>query len=156
MDEKLYSIEEVASILNLHHKTIRRYITSGELRANKVGKQWRISGHDLSLFLESSNIELGLVKNNETEVIEHITNSDVEIEDISVSSVVDIKNITHDDYNRISNSLLAVMNTPEVRRSKASINMKYSKEMQNLKIMLWGSLEFNKELLDLISIFTEK
>ncbi len=155
MEEKLYSIEEVANILNLHHKTIRRYITSGELRANKVGKQWRISGHDLSLFLESSNIDLNTTKNSDSETLEYSTNSNLELGDIKVSSVVDIKNITLENYNRISNSLLAVMNTPEIRQSKATINMKYTKEQENLKIMLWGNIDFTKELLDLIQIFTE-
>ncbi len=155
MEEKLYSIEEVATILNLHHKTIRRYITSGELRANKVGKQWRISGHDLSLFLESSNIDLSPTNNTNAETIEYTTNSNLDLGDIKVSSVVDIKNIDFENYNRISNSLVAVMNTPEVRQSKATINMKYTRELENLKIMLWGNITFTKELLDLIAIFTE-
>ncbi len=155
MEEKLYSIEEVASILNLHHKTIRRYITSGELRASKVGKQWRISGHDLSLFLESSNIELNPIKNTDIDAIEYSTNSNLEVGDIKVSSVIDIKNITLDNYNRISNTLLAVMNTPDVRNTQATINMKYTKDNENLKIMLWGNVDFTKEFLELIALFKE-
>ncbi len=155
MEEKLYSIEEVATILRVHHKTIRRYITSGQLRASKVGKQWRVSGHDLSQFVEGSEIE---VKGNSNEQSIEFTaneNNNLISGDINVSTVVDIKNLKEVEYDRISNSLLAVMNSTDVRVSKATINMKYTKENGNLKIMLWGTLEFTKELLDLISIFTD-
>ena len=58
MEEKFYTIDQIAEILGMHHKTIRRFITKGKLRANKIGKQWRISGHDLSLFMESNNITI--------------------------------------------------------------------------------------------------
>ena len=61
MEEKFYTIDQIAEILGMHHKTIRKFITEGKLRANKVGKQWRISGHDLSLFMEDNNVN---IKNN--------------------------------------------------------------------------------------------
>ena len=58
MEEKFYTIDQIAEILGMHHKTIRKFITEGKLRANKVGKQWRISGHDLSLFMEDNNVNI--------------------------------------------------------------------------------------------------
>ena len=56
MEDKFYTIDKIAEMLGMHHKTIRKFITEGKLRANKVGKQWRISGHDLSLFMEDNNV----------------------------------------------------------------------------------------------------
>lgn len=152
MEQKLYTIEEVAEILNLHHKTIRRYITNGDLRANKVGKQWRISGHELSVFLEASEINLNFDKSVEDQTIEYTTNGNVILEEIKVSIVVDINHVTKENYSRISNSLLAVMNTQEINQHKARINMKYLADTKNLKIMLWCDLDVSKELLDIIKI----
>lgn len=133
MEQKLYTIEEVAEILNLHHKTIRKYITNGDLRANKVGKQWRISGHELSVFLEASEINLNFDKSVEDQTIEYTTNGNVIWEGIKVSVVVDINHVTKENYSRISNSLLAVMNTQEINQHKARINMKYLADTKNLK-----------------------
>lgn len=45
-------------MLGMHHKTIRKFINEGKLRANKVGKQWRISSHDLSLFMEDNDVSV--------------------------------------------------------------------------------------------------
>ena len=47
----LYSIEEVAGILKVSTKTIRRWIKSGELVAHQIGRQWRISDADLQAFV---------------------------------------------------------------------------------------------------------
>lgn len=45
-------------MLGMHHKTIRKFINGGKIRANKVGKQWRISSLDLSLFMEDNNVSV--------------------------------------------------------------------------------------------------
>lgn len=40
--EETYSIAEFANLLNLSQKIVRRYIASGELKANKIGNSYRI------------------------------------------------------------------------------------------------------------------
>ena len=158
MEEKFYTIDQIADILGMHHKTIRKFITEGKLRANKVGKQWRISGHDLSLFMEDNNVN---IKNNnklESEKIEFSTgdiDSNNKISKIKVSAVIDINEIDIDEHKRISNILLALMNSKDSKMSNSTINIKYYKNDKNLKIMLWGDIEFINEILEFISTITE-
>ena len=45
------SVDEVARELDVHRKTIERYIQKGQLKASKVGAQYRIRRPDLSRFL---------------------------------------------------------------------------------------------------------
>ena len=52
MEGKFYTVNQVAEILGMHHKTIRKFITQGKLGANKLGKQWRISEEDLNSFMK--------------------------------------------------------------------------------------------------------
>ncbi len=49
--DAFYSIEDVATLLSVSDKTIRRWIKSGELVAHRIGRQWRISKTDLNTFL---------------------------------------------------------------------------------------------------------
>ena len=158
MQEKFYTIDQIAEILGMHHKTIRKFITEGKLRANKVGKQWRISGHDLSLFMEDNNVNVRNKNKSESESIEFSTNNidiDNKVSKISISTVIDIDEVDMDEYRRISNMLLAVMNTKDSKMSNSTINMKHYKEDRNLKVMLWGDVEFTKEMLDFISTLTD-
>lgn len=53
LQDDFYTIYEVADMMKLHHKTIRRMISNGDLPASKVGRQWRIKKADLERFTES-------------------------------------------------------------------------------------------------------
>ncbi len=152
MEQKFYTIDQIAEILGMHHKTIRKFITEGKLRANKIGKQWRISGHDLSVFMESNNFSV----NDKKDGIEFCNDSiDTNKNNrVNVSTVVDISNIDDDDYRRVSNMLFAIINSKDSNMSNSTINVKYYKEEENLKVMLWGSMNFIKEMLGFIETLT--
>ena len=130
MQEKFYTIDQIAEILGMHHITIRKFITEGKLRANKVGKQWRISGHDLSLFMEDNNVNIKNSNNRlESEKIE-FSNGDIDSNNrtskINVSTVIDINEVDIDEHRRISNTLLALMNT---KNSKLHLKLKTATNM---------------------------
>ena len=154
MEEKFYTIDQIAEILGMHHKTIRKFITEGKLRANKVGKQWRISGHDLSLFMEDNNVNIKSNNKLESEKIE-FSNGDIDSNNrtskINVSTVIDINEVDIDEHRRISNTILALMNSKDSKMSNSTINIKYYKSDKNLKVMLWGNVKFTNEMLDFIS-----
>ena len=38
MIDNYYTVEQISGILNIHPKTIQRYIREGRLRAAKIGK----------------------------------------------------------------------------------------------------------------------
>jgi len=158
MEEKFYTIDQIAEILGMHHKTIRKFITEGKLKANKVGKQWRISGHDLSIFMENNNVNISNKNEVENEKIE-FSNGEVDINNkinkINISTVVDINGVDIDECRRISNMLLAVMNSKDSKMCNSTINIKHYQKEKNLKVMLWGDIEFTKEMLDFISMLTQ-
>ena len=158
MEEKFYTIDQIAEILGMHHRTIRKFITEGKLRANKVGKQWRISGHDLSLFMEDNNVNIKSNNKLESEKIEFSTgdiDSNNKTNKISVSTVIDINEVDMDEQKRISNMLLALMNSKDSKTSNSTINIKYYKNNKNLKVMLWGDIEFTNTMLDFIATITK-
>jgi excisionase family DNA binding protein len=45
--EKLLTINDVAALCQVSSKTVRRWITAGELPAAQLGNQWRIRPADL-------------------------------------------------------------------------------------------------------------
>ena len=51
---KLYKLREVEQILKLSRRTLLRYISSGKLKAVKVGNGWRVSEQDLRELLEGN------------------------------------------------------------------------------------------------------
>ena len=43
MEEKLYTVEEVAAYLKISEYTVRRHLLEGLLKGLKIGKAWRIT-----------------------------------------------------------------------------------------------------------------
>lgn len=54
---QLYTTKEVADILKVTQRTIYNYIDSGQLRAQKIGKAWRISSESLKEFINAGTDE---------------------------------------------------------------------------------------------------
>jgi excisionase family DNA binding protein len=49
----IYTPDEVASILKVTRRTVYKYIDSRELKAVKLGKDWRIKYSDLRKFIQA-------------------------------------------------------------------------------------------------------
>ena len=73
---------------------------------------------------------------------------------INVSTVIDINEVDIDEHRRISNTILALMNSKDSKIRNSTINIKYYKNNKNLKVMLWGDIEFTNAMLDFISTIT--
>lgn len=137
MDEKWFSVEQAADMLRLHPKTMRRYITEGKLRANKVGKQYRISGHDLSLFIEGRDAELEL--------------SEQFVPSIDVSAVVDVSVRGRDEADKIESMLIAALNSKDPSYGTSSANVQRSAGGSKVRVMLWGTPRFISAILECIT-----
>ncbi len=139
MSDKFYSVESIAQMLGIHPKTVRRYITEGKLRAAKVGKQYRVTGHDLSLFVENHSPDVNSGSGN--------TSSP---ETLTVSAVADINARDRNEADRISSMLLAVMNTQDPLLNRTSLNVRQYEGGHQLRVMLWGNVRFVIQMLECI------
>lgn len=51
MENKYYSVQDIAKVTGLTSRTIRNYIKDGKLKGKKIGSQWRFTEEDVkSLF----------------------------------------------------------------------------------------------------------
>lgn len=49
-EKQTYTLNEVAELLQCHKETVRREIRAGNLRAAKIGKEYRVSKADLEYY----------------------------------------------------------------------------------------------------------
>ena len=72
--EKLYTIAEVAEILQVSERSIFRYIKEGSknhLLAFKVGKAWRIKESDLNHFINNQQTNQQKTTGNSDQITEN-------------------------------------------------------------------------------------
>lgn len=143
MKDKWYSVEQASEMLELHPKTLRRYITEGKLRANKVGKQYRITGHDLSVFVEGRDLSFA------PEEEESFTPS------VDVSAVIDITVRDKYEADRIERTLIAALNSKDLSYGESSMNLQRSSGGK-LRVTLWGTGRFITAILECITALTSQ
>jgi excisionase family DNA binding protein len=55
MDERWYTVEQIAATLQVHEQTVRRWLREGALRGRSFGGKtgWRVRESDLRAFLDT-------------------------------------------------------------------------------------------------------
>jgi excisionase family DNA binding protein len=135
MSEDLYSVEQVADLLNLHVKTVRNYVREGRLKAVRIGKQYRISGEDLAAMTGRP------VASFRPEPVRRSRH-------IEVSSIVEIDAISPETANRLTSTMMAAA-------EGVRIEAIYNRERGHMKIILVGSMEQNASYFRFINAILE-
>jgi len=146
MGKAYYTVDQIAKILRIHPKTIQRYIREGKLRAAKIGKSWRVGGHDLSLFVESAEKEINLKSGPK---------GGIAVERVKVSSVIDIEDVDSDEAARIVSTLNAALNTKPPEYGWSTMHTQYLEAQDKVRVTLWGNIAFIGAMLEFISALSE-
>lgn len=72
---KFYSIQEVANLLETSQKMIRRYIASGQLKADKLNNAYRVSDEDYNRFVDWRNQQQDLFSKGELKKLNEVADS---------------------------------------------------------------------------------
>src|SRR5438552_15789825 len=144
MPQELYSVEQVADLLNLHVRTVRNYVREGKLKAVRIGKQYRIAREDLEAMTgrPASALEREPVRRQRH---------------VEVSSIVEIDAVDPDTANRVMSLLGGAYNAgrPGDGHEPLRIETVYDGERARLKIILIGGMDTTASYFKIISAVLE-
>lgn len=140
--DNFYTVDQISGMLKMHPKTIQRYIREGRLKAQKIGKSWRVTGHDLSLFVEGGE---NRAPDGPYPGLQSIVGDAGR--DIKVSSGVDFPVLNSGEAVRIVNWISASINSCPPEYGYKSMTSQYIEPDRIVRIMLWGSPAFTAVIL---------
>lgn len=132
-----YSPDEVAELLNLHVRTVRRYIREGRLKASRIGKQYRVGASDLDSFVgvhEAQGAAASAGRQRRA----------------LVSTTVDIEAISPDETYRITTALTGAFSAEQGEGTRKRLDCIYYEEQGRLRIIVNAELETATAILGLI------
>ena len=135
----LYTVDQVAERLNLHAKTIRRYIRDGRLKAKRIGKEYRVSRIDLDEFAGAPSSE----PVNRTR-------------QVTVSSIVDVDAISPGDSHRITTLLMAALNSRKGEPDYPRVDTIYYEERGRLRITITAGAPLTCDLIRMVESLAAK
>jgi excisionase family DNA binding protein len=130
---QLYSVEEVATLLGLHVKTVRGYVHDGRLQAVRIGRQYRIGADALEAFTGRA-----VTPPRKGAVVE-------------VSSIVQIDDVDRALVDRVSTLVMSSVNSAPQDDGRLRVEMAYDEGRARMKIIVLGGPESTAELLRLVS-----
>ena len=137
MTSNLYSAEQVAEMLNLHVKTVRRYVRDGRLKAKRIGKEYRITRADLEAFA-------GEVRPAEKEV--------PRTRHVIASSIVDVDAISTRESDRVTTMIMASLNARRGEGDFPRVDSIYYPERGRLRVTITASPVLTCELIQMIDV----
>jgi excisionase family DNA binding protein len=136
----LYTADQVAELLNLHVKTIRRYVRDGRLKARRIGKEYRIARVDLDEFAGET-----LAADTPVARTRHVI----------ASSIVDADVVSPEESYRITTMVMAALNSRKGEADFPRVDTIYYEEQAKLRITITASPVLTCELLRMINALLE-
>lgn len=125
MSSDLLSVDQVAQILGLHSRTVRRFIQEARLKAKKVGKEWRVLRTDLDV-----------LTGREPSIQERVSNG------MQVSAVADVFVANQEEATRVFNSMLAAVTAKGPEYGVEHYQSLHIKDDRKARLMFWGDGAF--------------
>jgi excisionase family DNA binding protein len=142
MQSEMFTADEVAERLGLHVRTVRNYIRDGQLKAVRIGKQYRIARADLEAFTGQ-------------QAAPSVRDSVVRHRHVEVSSIIDIDAVSPDTASRVSILLTTATAHRREGDERLRIETIYDEQRAHLKIVVVGSLTTSADIFGLISAVIE-
>jgi excisionase family DNA binding protein len=140
INKHLYTVDEVAERLDLHVKTVRRFIRDGRLPAKRIGKEYRITASALDEFAGAAR------------PAEHPA---PRTRQVIVSSIVDVDAISPDDSQRITTLIMAGLNSRRGEPDYPRVDSLYDADRGRLRIMITATPVLMCELVQTIGALAE-
>ena len=139
--KQLFTVDEVAERLNLHVKTVRRFIREGRLPAKRIGKEYRIPRAALEEFAGTAADPDDAAPPRTRQVL--------------VSSIVDVDAISPEDSQRITTLVMAGLNARRGEPDFPRVDSLYDTDRGRLRIMITASPTLTCDLLQTIAALAE-
>jgi excisionase family DNA binding protein len=143
----MYAVQELAEILSLHPKTVQRFIREGKIKATKIGREWRVRKEDLRDF---AHAELSTPPADEPRATTRLADR------VQVTAVIELDEGHSSEVSRISNSLIAALNSKDPRFGEAQYDLVYHPEVRKARFVVSGTPLFIRTLLELVDVLLQQ
>ena len=142
----MYNVSQLSEILDLHPKTVRRFIRDGKIRATKIGREWRVRKEDLQQYAHGELAN----KPSEPQPTTPLSSR------VQVSAVIEINEGHPEEVSRISNSLIAALNSKDPSWGRSRYDLLYHPKTRKARFILNGTPLFIRTLLEMVEVLVQQ
>ncbi len=136
--EELCTVDAAAEHLQVHPKTVLRYIRDGRLPATKIGKAYRIRRTDLDVFAGAPAAPIAVA------------------DTARVTSIVDVPGTGPALASKLAGAVTNSLHSSRGGRGDVRAEVVYDPEQAQLKIIVVASVADTRSLLGLVEVWLEQ
>ena len=147
MNENYLTIDQAANKLGVHPKTIRRYINSGKISAQKISGSWRINPESLDVYIdscESNSCHHEQVSKDDFCIFmdsEYFDSDDV----IQVCTIVDYY-VQDDRVKELLKDVMIIVAEYSLSNNKSRFNYVYDDADSKMRLVFWGAPSYMEQV----------
>lgn len=139
--DELCTVDAAAAHLQVHPKTVLRYIRDGRLVATKIGKAYRIRRADLDTFAG----------------VPDTPDAPATVADSArVTSIIDVPGVGPALASKIAGAVTNSLHSGHDRRGDVNAEVVYDADHAHLKIIVVGTVPDTRSLLGLVQVWLEQ
>lgn len=136
--EQLCTVDVAAAYLQVHRKTVLRYIHDGRLPATKIGKGYRIRRADLDSFAGTPTTTMT------------VTGA------ARVTAIIDVPGVGPELASKIASAVTNSLHGGRERRGDVHAEVVHDADDTQLKIIVVGAIAETRSLLGLLQVWLEQ
>jgi excisionase family DNA binding protein len=137
--DELCTVDDAAAHLQLHRKTVLRFIRDGKLPATKVGKSYRIRWADLDVLVGAPPAPASTAA-----------------ERSRATAIVDVADVGPVLASKVASSVTNSLYSQSQRANQVHAEVVYDAERAQLKIVIVGEVEETADLLRFVKVWLEQ
>lgn len=154
MEREYLTIDIAANRLGVHPKTIRRYISSGKISAQKIAGAWRINMDSVNQFLDSCEVnecKKSSVSKDDFCIFmdsEYFNSENV----VQVCSIVDyyIKDM---QVKKILNDIMEIVAEHSMENQSNRFNYVYDDAENKMRFVFWGAPSYMEKIMGIMKSY---
>jgi len=156
MNNEYLTVDQVADKLGVHPKTIRRYISSGRMSAQKIAGSWRISPDALEAYYNSSG--------NSEGTNQHVSKDDFCIfmdseyfdtdNKIQICTIVDYY-VTDNSVKELLKEVIIIVAENSLESRKNRFNYVYDDTEHKMRLVFWGAPTYMSDIMNVMKKYEQ-
>lgn len=145
------TIDQVSEKLGIHPKTVRRYINSGKISAQKIGGSWRINPESLNIYLDScDSTGNGKSHISKDDFCIFMDNEYFDSEDsLQVCTIVDCY-VSNENVKELLKEVMGVVAEYSIDNKKSRFNYVYDDADSKIRLVFWGTPTFMYSIMSIV------
>lgn len=145
VDEKLYTISDIAKKTRLTDRTIRNYLSNGTLKGKKIGGQWRFTENDVKSLFKSEEFADDMYDKSKRNINKYIENN---LSFKSENTMCTILNIVIKDKEKMKEmySKIKELEIDEDKKEQVS----FIEEDGKIKMIIIASFNYVNKILEIV------